>query len=476
MRQSVRLNPIINIIIIINKYSCLLLTNLVEPMPPKRKTRAQKVDEPQSDVPEVTATEAAPKKRGRPRKADTAPQPAPDQPKESLYPVIPELQAKEKDKKSTEAVENDNENKDTNNSKPDSAKEPAKGPKETAKKGRKKKPWQKDAEEVNDNVNESTDDKSAANGKNDANTPTAGQEGQVGSEVDSLIEAQAESQALGAKAQSSKRPASALENDSPLINPKKRARPSGATVDQSPAKRQKLPSSIPRPQAQLRSHLNDSPSKPVQNPAKYKELEAKFNQLRNLRETQAEEALRKYKEVSERRNAASEQLIKELTLKLAQKDAEESKKADQPAPDAAQQEQSSEQIQNLQEEIEELDVQLESLQHENQQLQAKLEANSLDDDLITASRDFTSTISGLVISDVYDEEDDSRRYECVHSGLNGSFRYSLIDDGENIAYIPQFEDKDATIAELLPPYMCESLSFAKDSVSCCVYYYSIMVS
>lgn len=447
-------------------------------MPPKRKTRAQKTEEAQSDVPEVTAAEAAPKKRGRPKKADTASQAgqsAPDQPKESLYPVIPELQAKEKDGQSEEAVENDNEKKDTNNSQPESSKEPAKAPKATAKKGRKKKPWQKDAEEVNESGNEATDDKSTANGnrKNDASTAAAGQEGQAGagagSEVDSLIEAPSQVTQPMAQSQMSKRPASVLENDSPLINPKKRARPSTA-AEQSPAKRQKLPSSIPRPQAQLqKSHLNDSPSKSVHTPAKYKELEAKFNQLRNLRETQAEEALRKYKEVSERRNAASEQLIKELTLKLAQKDAEESKKADQTAPDAAQLEQSSEQIQNLQEEIEELDVQLESLQHENQQLQAKLEANSLDDDLITASRDFTSTISGLVISDVYDAEDDSRRYECVHSGLNGSFRYSLIDDGENIAYIPQFEDKDATIAELLPPYMCESLSFAKDSVSCCIF-------
>ncbi|OZJ05857.1 hypothetical protein BZG36_00863 [Bifiguratus adelaidae] len=218
----------------------------------------------------------------------------------------------------------------------------------------------------------------------------------------------------------------------------------------------------------------------------YKELEAKYNNLRSLRITEAEENLMEFKKALDDRIQATEKVVEQLKAenRMLEKEADTLRARANSSGHGHTDELSSREraleleINKLREnerlaeentavlhkEIQSLKRKALKLERENDNHHnaRSLEMSTGDVDGAIC-KDFYNDLSGVFIRDVK-KTDKGLLFDCLQTGPNGTLHYYLIqlDDGETFEYRPRFEDaKDEALIESLPDYMAEEISFHK---------------
>ncbi|KAK9454274.1 chromosome segregation protein Csm1/Pcs1-domain-containing protein [Dipodascopsis uninucleata] len=195
------------------------------------------------------------------------------------------------------------------------------------------------------------------------------------------------------------------------------------------------------------------------------ELRHRFLRLQRLRESDAEAALKAYRESAERRYAAADALIEALgnDLAAAHKEIAILRAG---AAEAA----------TYKERVETLESSVTRHEKEAAILQARISAASSSNGSGTGSsalkEELFTDLSGLIVRDVR-SEDEQVTYDCLQTGRNGAFHYKLTvptaskgGDESEITFVPLLdEDRDQRLIELLPDYFTEPLTFVRSSAT-----------
>lgn len=176
------------------------------------------------------------------------------------------------------------------------------------------------------------------------------------------------------------------------------------------------------------------------------EIAERYARLRDLRETQVEQELREYKAAAQERIDATEELLNILR------------------------DQKSQEVVELQENIDNLQGDLQAAHEEIDVLRAKLRAHEDGaKDETKLALGLCSDMSGVAFKSITTTKDETA-FEILQSGRNGTFHYTLAtstdDEGASvIRFTPLLDDTDDELVSYLPEYFTESLTFARDAVS-----------
>lgn len=413
-------------------------------MPPKKKKAANKKNvegETSSKQAEETIVEQPVSKR-RTRRQKKEQDEAEDQRQEkppaqqdanTLYPVLPEEAAVEEE------------------------------PKKRKSKAKKPKPWQKkkEEEEAEEEAGmpqqeqesgptvEEPDQKLAEEKKGSPVTVDQGKTPDAGKQTKGKTPEP--KQATGTP---SKKLKSTLEPEAtPLVPLTKQNRKRPASMGNSPERRNKI-SKLNGTTEQLKARKpNGKDTSPAPQPG-FKELEQKFNRLKNLRETEVEKGFREYREAAEKRDQAHGRMLQELRDRM-----------DQEVQRVASNNQAGN-AEELNEEIESLQADLEEANNEIRRLQAKLSQASNTGDP-EQSLSLCSDLSGLTIQKVETTEE-GLVYDCLQNGRFGVLHYTLTDpqdeNADEVTYTPQADNTEDILSQL-PDYFLEPLSFSREAAA-----------
>ncbi|KAK9460962.1 chromosome segregation protein Csm1/Pcs1-domain-containing protein [Lipomyces oligophaga] len=206
----------------------------------------------------------------------------------------------------------------------------------------------------------------------------------------------------------------------------------------------------------------------------YTALRTRLARLITLKQTDAEHILELYKESSERRFSAAEELI--ATLKKSNSD--QSQKI-------SRLEERLEEALAAADEVQRLDLEVEKLSQENKMLKSKFLSTSTTTTTQSSTAldqlkdDMVSDLTGLLIRDIR-KEGSNVVFDCLQTGRNGGFHYKLVvpdiedsrtcryDEDSEITLIPMLDEKrDELLISLLPDYLTESLTFKRSATAQC---------
>lgn len=224
----------------------------------------------------------------------------------------------------------------------------------------------------------------------------------------------------------------------------------------------------------LKRQLADAEKRLAKITKAHADLEYRYDELKNLRETTAERNLRDYESASEKRSRASEKLITQLEEQLELYTSDPSSKPIKRVDSAEEKAKD-----NL---ISELKIKVRTLERD---LSAEIEnSKSLSSRLAKSSRGQTSApepsepsnstrqslelyeeLTGMLIRKVTVEEGETT-LECLHSGKNGTLHFKLVQVQSQpnlLHYKPLLdENRDRALIQLLPEYLTDDISFKKD--------------
>ncbi|KAL1929352.1 hypothetical protein VTP01DRAFT_1490 [Rhizomucor pusillus] len=208
------------------------------------------------------------------------------------------------------------------------------------------------------------------------------------------------------------------------------------------------------------------------------DMERKYEQLVDLRYTEAEKLYKDFQEAVSTRLQKSDELVQAFQRSLDERDEEikelkaelERSKAESSRKDMLDGEDTENEIRLLRSAVQRLQKEKNEALESRKELLVQLarQTGPPDESVHRQIKDMQEDLTGLLITDVKDTKEGTV-FNCIQTGRNGTIQFKLIqrsNDSNEMQYRPMLDPhRDAALISALPPYLTFDIDFQKDKAN-----------